>query len=188
MACCLIIFWNGWMPIVSHKVSNLIQRMDNSFCNRFCSFMVMQLISLSSRSVIYPISVKLQVVASVPALERQMRNCGRLSGFMLAVLYSSSLAVIFIRPRSLVNMLLGLGALVQTFGNRCCSWCSNHWLKNLCLSGVIDGFRAPIALLPSDNQQLTKWLPLVGLNSGTPEIALVLLYNSFQPHTQELPL
>jgi len=52
----------------------------------------------------------------------------------------------------------------------------------------LDGFSAPIARLPSDNQHLTKWLLLAALYPGTPEIACVLLRKHFQLHTQGLPL
>jgi hypothetical protein len=42
--------------------------------------------------------------------------------------------------------------------------------------------------LPFDHQYLNKWLPLGGLFSGAPEIAYVLLWKPFKPHTQGLPL
>jgi len=46
----------------------------------------------------------------------------------------------------------------------------------------LNGFSAPITQLSSDDQHPTKSLPLVGLYSGTPEIAYVLLWRPFQPH------
>jgi len=48
----------------------------------------------------------------------------------------------------------------------------------------LDEFCTPIAHLPSDDRHLTKWLPLVGLYSGAPEIACILLGKPFQPHRQ----
>jgi hypothetical protein len=47
---------------------------------------------------------------------------------------------------------------------------------------------AAIALLPWDNQHLIKSWQLVGLCSGGPEIAYILLRQSFQPHTKHPPL
>jgi hypothetical protein len=47
-----------------------------------------------------------------------------------------------------------------------------------------DEYYAPIAQLPSNDQHLTKWLPLVVLYSGAPEIACVLLWKPFQPYIQ----
>ena len=38
-----------------------------------------------------------------------------------------------------------------------------------------DGFRGQIAQLPSADEHLTIWLPLVELNSGIPEIACILM-------------
>jgi len=52
----------------------------------------------------------------------------------------------------------------------------------------LDGFRAPIAQLPSDHQHLSRWLQLVGLYSGAPEIAGVLMWKLCQPHTLGPPL
>jgi hypothetical protein len=52
----------------------------------------------------------------------------------------------------------------------------------------LDGFRAQIAQLPSNDQHLTNWLPLVRLYSVTPEITYVLLWKLFKPHTQGPPL
>jgi hypothetical protein len=51
-----------------------------------------------------------------------------------------------------------------------------------------DGLWATIVQLSTDDQHLFKRLPLVGLCSGAPEIAYVLLWQPFQPHTQGLPL
>jgi hypothetical protein len=52
----------------------------------------------------------------------------------------------------------------------------------------LDGFRAPIARLASDDQHLTKWLLLAGLYSGSPEIGCILLRNPYQPLTHGHPL
>jgi len=38
-----------------------------------------------------------------------------------------------------------------------------------------DGFRAPIARLPSADQYMTIWSPLVGLYSGAPELAFIMI-------------
>jgi len=85
-------------------------------------------------------------------------------------------------------MLLGLGALVPTSCNSCRSWGWNNLSKTLRLTAVSWWICTPITQLPSDDQHLTKWLPLVGLYSGAPEIASVLLGKLFQPHTQGPPL
>jgi hypothetical protein len=47
----------------------------------------------------------------------------------------------------------------------------------------LDGFHAPVARFPSDDQDLTKWSLLARLYKGEPEIACVLLRKPFQPHT-----
>jgi hypothetical protein len=51
-----------------------------------------------------------------------------------------------------------------------------------------DRFHAAIALLPSDDQHLTKWAPHVGLCAGALNIPYVVLWRPFQPHTQGLLL
>jgi len=58
-----------------------------------------------------------------------------------------------------------------------------------CIQQVsLEGYRAPIALLPSGDQHLTEWLLPARLYSGAPEIAYVLLRNPCQPHTEGPPL
>jgi len=58
-----------------------------------------------------------------------------------------------------------------------------------CISlASLERFRTPHALFPSDDQHLSKWLLLVGLYSGAPEIGNDLLWNPFQPHSQGPPL
>lgn len=52
----------------------------------------------------------------------------------------------------------------------------------------LDGFQTPIIVLHSADQYLYFWLPFVGLYSGIPEIAWVLLLQVVLPHKHELRL
>jgi len=133
---CEVVFWRAWMLIVSHQVSNLIKRMEIPFWNSLGSFEEMLNISLISWIVTRSISAKLQVISSVPALDRRTCNCSRLSAAMFAALSPSSLAAVCSSSSCLANMLLWPVLLVPSFCASCRSWCWNNFPKRLRLAGV----------------------------------------------------